>query len=200
MKQVHLLPESRKMQQDHQKKDLQPWNRFTYNLKGGKCHKTISKRTFSHATSSLTGWKQVNATRPSERRPAAMKQVHLLPECRQMQQYHQQVDLQPWNRFSYMLKAGKCHKTIRKRSCSHATSSLTPWKQANVTRPLARGPAAIKQIYLQSESSKYHNTISKGTCSHEKGSLTGWKRAHATRPSERGPAAMNQVHLPSEHR
>jgi hypothetical protein len=38
---------------------------------------------------------QTNATRPSARGPAAMKQVHLLPESRQMPQDHQQEDQQP---------------------------------------------------------------------------------------------------------
>ena len=101
MKQVRLLPESRQMPQDHQQDDLQAWNRFTYSLRGGKCHnaigrgfsawnrftyflradkchKTISKRTCNHETGSLTYWEQENATRPSTRGPAAMKQVYLL--------------------------------------------------------------------------------------------------------------------------
>jgi hypothetical protein len=54
MKQVYLPPESRKMSQDHQQENLQPRNRFTYFLSTGKCHKTISKKTCSYETGSLT--------------------------------------------------------------------------------------------------------------------------------------------------
>jgi hypothetical protein len=159
--------------------DFQPWNRFTYILRAGKCHKTINKRTCNHETGSLTSWEQENATRPSARGPATMKQVHLLSKSRKMPQDHQQEDLQPWNRFTYSLRAGKCHKTISKRTCNHQTGSLTAWKQANATRPSARGPAA---------------------CSHETSSLTSWKQANVTRPSARGPATMKQVHLHAESR
>jgi len=184
------------MPQDHQQEDLQPWNRFTYSLRAGKCHKTISKRTCRHETGSLTYWEQANATRPSARASKTMKQVHLLPESRQMPQDHQQEDLPPWNRFTYILRSSKCHKMISKRTCSHEMGSLTYWKQTNATRPSARGPAAMKQGNLLSDSreipqdhqqeelepwnrftyslraGKCHKTISKRTCSHETGSLT----------------------------
>jgi len=219
MKQVHLHPESRQMPQDHQQEHPKPWNRFTYFLIAGKCHKSMSKRTCNHETGSLTGWEQANATRPSVRGPAAMKQVHLLAGSRQMPQDHEQEDLQPWNRFTYWLEAGKCHKTISKRTCSYETGSLTGWEQANATRPWARGPATMKQVHLLAGSrqmpqdhqqehpkpwnrftyfliaSKCHKSISKRTSNHETGSLTGWEQANATRPSVRGPAAMKQVHL-----
>ena len=92
---------------------------ITYSLRAGNCDKTISKRTCNHTKYSLTNWKQANATRPSARRLAAMEQVHLLPEARQTPQAHQQENQQPWNRFTYSLKADKCHKTISKRTCSY---------------------------------------------------------------------------------
>jgi len=152
MKQVHLLPESRHMLQAHQREDLQPWNMFTYSLRVGKCDKPISRRTCNHKTGSLTLWEQENVTRPSARGPATMKQVHLLPKSRHMPQDHQQEDLQPWNRLTYFLRAGKCHKTISKRACSHQIDPLTNWDQANATRPSARGHAAIKHVHLLSES------------------------------------------------
>jgi len=139
------------MPQDHQQQDLQPWNRFTYFLRAGKCHKTISNRTCNHETGSLTFWEQANATRPSATEPATMKQVHIHTESKQMPQNHQQQDLQPWNRFTYFLRAGKCHKTISKRTCSYETGSLTCWEQANATRPSARWHAAMKQVHLLSE-------------------------------------------------
>jgi hypothetical protein len=179
MKQVHLHPESRQMSHDHQQEDLQPWNRFTYNLKAGKWHKTI---------------------RPSAMGPAVMKQVHLLPEYRQMPQGHQQVDLQPWSRFTYILKGGKCHKSIGKRSCSHKTGSLTVWTQTNLTRPLEREPAAIKKFIYKLKAGKCHMAIRKMTCSHETSALTYWTQANVTRPSEREPAIMKQVHLQTESR
>jgi len=190
------------MPQDHQQEDLQPWNRFTYILRAGTCHKTISKRTCSHETGLLTPWEQENATRPSTRGAATMKQVHLHPENRQTPQDHQQEDLQPWNRSTYILKADKCHKTISKRTCSHETGLLTPWEQANATKPSARGPATMKQVHLPTESrqmpqdyqqeglqpwnrftyklrsSKCHKTISKRTCTYDTCSLTLWEWAH----------------------
>jgi len=150
IKQDHLLPESRKMPQDHQQEDLQLSNRFAYFLSKGKCHKTISKRTCSHETGLLTSWEQENVTRPSIREPATRKQVHLLPECRKMPQNHQQEDLQLWNRFTYCLKAGKCHKIISKRTSCYETGSLAAWEQANAKRPSARGPAAMKPVLLTS--------------------------------------------------
>jgi len=142
------------MPQDHQQEDLQPWNRFTYSLKAGKCHKTVSKRTCSHEIGSFTSWEQENATRSSAREPTAMKQVHLHTKSRQMPQDHQQEDLQPWNRFTYILRAGKYHKTISKRTCNHETCSLTIWKQTNATRPSVRGPVATKQVHLLPERRK----------------------------------------------
>jgi len=282
MKQVHWLPESRQMPQDHQQevlqpwnmltyflsrhthnnqsKDLQPWNRFTYILRAGKCHETISEylqswnrftyflrvgthtmisqRTCSHEKGSLTYWEEANATRPSEKGPATMKQVHWLPESRYI--YNDQPDnLQLWNWFTYFLRAGT-HAMIGQRTCSHETGSLTSWDQANAiskrtcnheTGPLtnweqaqwsARGPAAIKQVHLLPESRQmpqYHQQedlqpwnrftyklrasthiiISQRTCSHETGSLTSWEQAHI-QWSARGPAAMRQVHLLPESR
>jgi len=112
------------MSHNHQQEDLQPQNRFTYFLRAGKCHKTISKRTCNCETGALTGWEQANATRLSARGPATMKQVHLLAGRRQMPHDHQQEDLQPPNTFTYFLRAGKCHKTISKRICNHETGSL----------------------------------------------------------------------------
>jgi len=224
IKQVHLLSESRKMSQDHQQEGLQPSNWFTYILRAGKCHKTISKRTCSHQTGSLTSWEQANATKPSARRSAAIKLVHLHTESRKMPQDHQQEDLQPSNRFTYILRAGKCHKIISKRTCSHQTGALTVWEQENTTRPSARGPAAIKLVHLLSESRKMpqdhqqedlqpsnrftyilradkcHKTISKTTCSHQTDSPTPWEQANATWPWARGPAAIKQVHLQAESR
>jgi len=134
MKQVHLLSESRKMPQDHQQEDLQLCNMFTYSLWAAKCHKTISRTTSNHGTGSLTYWDQENARRPSARKPVAMEQVHLHTECTQIPQDHQPEDLQQWNRFTYWLKAGKCHQTINKRTCDNDTGPLTPWKQENVIR------------------------------------------------------------------
>jgi len=133
-------------------RNFQPWNRFTYMLRAGKYHKTINKRTCSHKTYSLTIWKQANATRLSARGPVNMKQVRLLPESRQMPQDHQQDDLQAWNRFTYSLRGGKWDKTISKMTCKHETGSLTPWEEANGTRPSARGPATVKQVHLLPES------------------------------------------------
>jgi len=191
MTQVHLHTVSRKMRQDHQQEDLQPCSRFTYYLKAGKCHKTISKRTCSYQTRSLTSWEQENATRPSARGPAAITQVHILPERRKMPWDHQQENLETWNRFTYLLRAGKCHKTISKRTCNQETGSLTSWVQENATKPSARRPAAMKQVHLLPESrqmpqdyqqedqllwnrfthclraGKCQKTISKRTCSYE---------------------------------
>jgi len=154
MKHVHLLSESRQMPQDYQQGDLQTWNRFTYCLRAGKCHKTISKMTCKHETGSLTPWEEANGTRPSARGPATVKQVHLLPESRKMPQDYQQEDLQPWNRFTYMLRVGKCHKIISKKTCSYETGSLTSWEHENGTRPSARGPAGMKKFHLHTKSKK----------------------------------------------
>jgi len=142
------------MPQDHQQEDLKTWNRFTYSLRAGKCHKAISKRTFNCKTGSLTPWGQENATRPSERGPATVKQVCLLPESRNM-------------------------PSINKRTCSYKTGSLTYWERENGTRWLARGPAAMKLVHLQTEIRKCHKTISKRTCSYEMCSLTLWTGTHA---------------------
>ena len=67
-----------------------------------------------------------NATRPSVRGLALIKQDHLLAEGREMPQDHQQEVLHLSNRITYNLRAGKCHKTISKRSCTYQTGSLTP--------------------------------------------------------------------------
>ena len=99
-------------------RDYQAWNRFTYILRVGKCHQTISMRTCSHETGSLTNWEQANATRPSARGPASMKQVRLLPEIRQMPQDHQQENMQLWNMFTYPLRAG-IHTMISPRISSY---------------------------------------------------------------------------------
>ena len=130
MKQVHSLTVSRQMPQNHQKEDLQLWSRSTYFLGTEKCHNTISERTCSYETGSFTPWEQENATRPSERRPAAIKQVHLHTECRNMPQDHQQENMQPWNWFTYKLRAGKYDKTMSK------------------------GPATMKQVCLLPNSRK----------------------------------------------
>jgi len=149
MKQVYLLSESRQMPQEHQQEDLQSWNRFTYSLRAGKCHKIISKRTYSHETGSLTGWKQANATRPSARGLAAMIQVHLLSESRQMPQDPSARGPTAIKQVHLHTESRKCHKTISKSTCSHKAGSLTYWQQANATRPSARAPAAMKLDYPQ---------------------------------------------------
>jgi len=140
-------------------RDYQAWNRFTYILRVGKCHQTISMRTCSHETGSLTNWEQANATRPSARGPAAMKQVHLHAESRQMPQDHQQEDLQPWNRFTYFLRAGKCHMTISKRTCSYETCSLTLWEQAHIKWSDRESPALYHIItyILVSRKCQWHS-------------------------------------------
>jgi len=218
MEQVHLHTRSRQMPQDHQQEDMQPWNRFTYSLRAGKCHKTIRRKTCSHETGSLTYWAQANATRTSARQPVNVEQVYLHTKSRQMPQDHEQEDLLPWNWFTYSLEAGKCHKTMSKRTCSHDIGSLTSWEQANSTRPSVRELAAIKHVHLLSESRnmpQYHQqedqqawnrftyflrlvkcdkTISKMTYSHGADSLTYWQQENETRPSARKPAAMKQVH------
>jgi len=186
--------------------DFQAWNQFTHILGVGKCHKTISKRMCNHETGSLTLWEYENGTRPSAKGSVAMKQVHLLPESKKMWQHHQQENLQLWNRFTHWLWAGKCHKTIRRRTCSHEAGPLTSWEQKNATTPSARGPAAMKQVHLLPESRKMpqdhqkedlqlwnrftyilsagicHKTISKRICNHETGSLTNWEQENMTRP------------------
>jgi len=178
--------------------DFQPWNRFTYILRASKCQKTIRKRTCSHETGSLTTWEQANATRLSAREPAAMKQVHLHTESRKMWQDYQQ-DLQPWHRFTYSLGAGKCDKTISKRSCNHETGTLTPWEQENVTRPSAKMTCNHETHSLALwEQENVTRPSAQRTCSHETGSLTVWEQENTTRPSARGAAAMKEVHLHTE--
>jgi len=126
--------------------------KYTDNLMEiSQCHQY---GTSSHKTGSLTYWGQTNAIRPSATAPAAMKQVHLQAESRQMPQDHQHQHLQPWNRFTYILR---CHKTISNSTCSHETGSLTLWEQANATRPSGQAPAAMKQVHLLSGSRHTYN-------------------------------------------
>ena len=68
---------------------------------------------------------KVNATRPSARGHAPIKQDHLHTEGREMPQDHQQEVLHLSNRITYIPRAGECHKTISKRSCIYQTGSLT---------------------------------------------------------------------------
>src|SRR3954451_9426148 len=113
------------MPQDHQQEVLHLSNRITYILRAGKCHKTISKRSCTYQTGSLTPLGEGNATRPSARGLAPIKQDHLHTESREMPQDHQQEVLHLSNRITYSLRGGKCHKTISKRSCTYQTGSLT---------------------------------------------------------------------------
>src|SRR2546421_304824 len=113
------------MPQDHQQEVLHLSNRITYILRAGKCHKTISKRSCTYQTGSLTFLCQGKATSPSARGLATNKQDHLLSEGREMAQDHQQEVLHLSNRITYSLRAGKCHKTISRRSCTYQTGSLT---------------------------------------------------------------------------
>jgi hypothetical protein len=154
VKQDYLLAESRQMPQKPCQEVLHMSNRITYSLP------------------------ETNATRLSVADFATIKQDHLHTESRKMPQGHWQQFLQLSNRITYILRtgkchktisnrscklylsnrityslrAGKCHKTIRSRCCNCETGSLTPWQQANATRPSAVGVVTVKQDHLQAES------------------------------------------------
>jgi hypothetical protein len=113
IKQDHLLPEGRQMP------------------------KAISNSSCTYQLGALTSWGQANAKRPSATALASIKWDHLPPEGKQMPQGHQQQLLHLLTGSTYKLRAGKCHKAINNSSCIYQMGSLTPWGQANATRPSA---------------------------------------------------------------
>jgi len=94
---------------------------------------------------------KANPMRPSTTALASIKQDHLLAENRQIWQSHQQQLLHQLNEITYLLRAGKCHKTISNSSCMYQAGSLTYWGQENATRPSTTSLASIKWDHLLPE-------------------------------------------------
>ena len=113
---LHLLPTSRQIPQGHQQEGLHMSTRLTYILRGCECTIPSAKTAHIWQPTSLTAYKQANATRPSVRWPAHVNQHYLLSTNRQMPQSHQQKGLHMSTRMTYILRASKCHETISKRA------------------------------------------------------------------------------------
>jgi len=142
------------MPQGHQQQLLHLLTRITYWLRAGKFHKAISNGCCIYQAGSLTYWGQANVTRLSATALPSINQDHLLAEDRQMPQGHQQQLLQLSTRITYILRTGKCHKTISNSSCTYWAWSLTGWGQANATRPSATALASIQWDHLLPEGSQ----------------------------------------------
>jgi len=95
---------------------------------------------------------------------------------------------------------GQPPKAISNSSCIYQAGSLTGWKQANMTKPLATAPAQLNRITYFLRAGKCHKAISNSSCTYQPGSLTAWGQANATRPSATALASMTWDHLLSEGR
>jgi len=214
------------MPQDHQLEGLHMSTRITYILrwkwKGGRAQTRSSAREtiyinqnnlqtetkkmpqghqqegwdMSTSITSLTPYKQANATRLSGRRPAHVNQHHLLSTSRKMSQGHQQESLPMSSRMTYILRANKCHNTISKMACTCQPEWLTYWEQANATGPSARGPAYVNQHHLLPTSREIPQGHQKRSAHVNQHYLLS-KTHMAIR---RGPAHVNQHHLLSKRR
>jgi len=103
-------------------------------------------------------------------------------------------------------------------ACTCQPALLTFYKQANATKPSAKGPTHVHQNDLHTESKqmprdhqqeglhiatnityflqgKCHKILSKRSCTCQPEWLTYWEQVNATRLSTRGPAYGNQHHL-----
>jgi hypothetical protein len=68
---------------------------------------------------------RTDATKPSARGLAHVKQNHSLPNDRQMPQNHWPEVLHMSNRITYFLMTGRCHKSFSQRFYTYQTESLT---------------------------------------------------------------------------